>query len=395
MPLQPNVTSNIVFAAESVFGTTPAVAGQRLRRVTSSLSVSKDAIASNEVRSDQQVFDVRHGVRRVGGAIQGELSTQTWDDFLAAALRSSWVAGVSVSNSTHTNVSVVGSTFTVGAGSLITAGFKVGDIIRLSGFTHANVGRNFKITALTATAATVFPTPAAMTSQTTFTMAVTGRKLINGVLTPSFTIEQNYPDIDVSELFNGCRVNTVGLSMNPTGMASISADFVGLNGSILSGATAPQYASPTAETTTGLLAGISGSLLFGGSQSTIITSFDLSISNNLSSQPVVGATTVPEIFYGRNVVTGNISAFFETTAFLDAFLQETETSVMVTLEASGAAPADFLSIGLHRIKLNGQSKSIGPDGGVIASFPFQALLRTGGTGTAFDQSTCVIQRSNA
>jgi hypothetical protein len=395
MPLQPNVTSNVIYAPEVVFGTAPVVAGQRLRRVSSSLSLSKDAITSNEVRSDQQVIDVRHGVRRAAGSIQGELSTQTYDDFLAAGLRSSWVAGVTANNTSHTSVLVTGSTFVFGSGSLITTGFKVGDIVRLSGFSHANVGRNFRITNLTATVMTVFPTPAAMTSQTTFTASVVGRKVTNGVLTPSFTIEQNYPDVDVSELFTGVRVNTIGLSMPPTGMASINMDLLGLNGTILSGAAAPNYASPTAETSTGILAGISGSLLFGGTQSVVVTGFDMSITNNLSAQPVVGSNVVPEIFYGRSVVTGNISAFFDSTAFLDAFNAETETSIMILLEASGVSPLDFLSISLQRVKLNGQSKTIGPDGGVIASFPFQALLKTGGAGTIYDQSTCVIQRSNA
>jgi hypothetical protein len=50
---------------------------------------------------------------------------------------------------------------------------------------------------------------------------------------------------------------------------------------------------------------------------------------------------------------------------------------------------------MQRVKFTGVNKTVGPDGGVVATFPFQALLKTGGAGTTFDQSTLVIQRSNA
>jgi hypothetical protein len=38
---------------------------------------------------------------------------------------------------------------------------------------------------------------------------------------------------------------------------------------------------------------------------------------------------------------------------------------------------------------------VAASGGVVVTFPYQALLKTGGAGTAFDQSTLTIQRSNA
>jgi hypothetical protein len=395
MPVQSNVNVTVRYAPETTFGTAAAGAGQSLRRVSSSLTLSKDAFTSNEVRADQQVFDARHGTKRVGGAISGELSLQTYDDFIEAALRGTWASGVTSTQAAFTNVAVSGSAFQIGGGSYITAGYKVGDVIRLSGFSHANVGKNFRITALTGTAATVTPTPAAMTAQTTFTIAVVGRKLLNGTQQRSFTVEQMYPDIDINELFLGCRVGDVGISVPPSGIASINIGFQGKDGSIGSGASAPFFSSPTAETSTGVLAGVNGSLSIAGVPSAVVTGLDFSITNSLNSTPVVGANTVPDIFYGRNVVSGNVSAYLEDQSLLNVFLNEQEIDLVAQLEAAGSDPKDFICFRFHRIKLNGVSKSIGPDGGVIASFPFQALLRTGGGATVFDQSTMVIQRSNA
>jgi hypothetical protein len=389
MPLQSNVNVSVRYAPEVTFGTAGSSA-QALRRVSSSLGLTKDAFTSNEVRTDQQVFDARHGVRRVAGGIQGELSTQTWDAFIEASLRGTWATGGTGSNTQHTSLTVSGSAFVAGGGSFITQGFKIGDVVRLSGFTHANVGRNFRITSLTALNMGVFPTPAAMTSQATFTIAVAGRKVVTGVQKRSFTIEQNYPDSDFSELFLGCRVASMSMGLPPTGMATIGIDFQGQDGQNLAAPNAPFFASPTTETTTGILAGLNGSLYIDGAASAIVTGLDFQVQNNLSSQPVVGSPIVPEIFYGRTVVTGNVSVFLENENFMNVFLNEEEIDIVAQLDAAGST--DFMCVAIHRVKFTGASKTVGPDGGVIVQFPFQGLLKAGSS--IHDSASLVIQRSN-
>jgi len=389
MPLQSNVNVSVRYAPETVFGTA-GTGAQALRRVSSSLNLSKDVFTSNEVRTDQQVFDARHGVRRVAGGIQGELSTQTWDAFIEASLRGTWATGGTASNTQLTSLTVSGSAFVAGGGSFITQGFKIGDVVRLSGFSHANVGKNFRITSLTATNMGVYPTPAAMTSQSTFTIAVAGKKVATGVQKRSFTIEQNYPDSDFSELFLGCRVASMSMGLPPTGMATIGLDFQGQDGQNLSAPSAPFFASPTTETTTGILAGLNGSLFIDGAASAIVTGLDFQVQNNLSSQPVVGSPIVPEIFYGRTVVTGNVSVFLENENFMNVFLNEEEIDIVAQLDAAGST--DFMCVAINRVKFTGASKTVGPDGGVIVQFPFQALLKAGST--IHDSSTLVIQRSN-
>jgi hypothetical protein len=397
MPLQSNVNVTMRYGAEATFGTPSTDAGKLLRRVSSTIAVNKDAFTSNEVRSDQQVFDARHGTRRAQGVLTADLSLESYDDFLAAVMRSTWSAGITANQATLLSVTASnsGGTFTFGGGSLITAGFKVGDVFRFTaGVPVANLNRNFRITNLTATVMTVFPKPTDMASQSTFTLGVRGRKLLMGTLTPSFTIEQNYPDLDITELFTGMRVGEAALSLAPAGVATANFSFQGRDGVVSTGASAPYFANPASETTTGVLSGVNGSLSLNGAISAVVTSLDLSINTNLSSQPVVGSQYVPDIFYGRSVVTGNVSAFLEDASLLNAFLNESEVDIVAQLETAGADPKDFMVVNMQRVKMTGMNKTIGPDGGVVASFPFQALLKPGGTGTAFDQSTLVFQRSN-
>lgn len=391
MPLQPQVNVQLRYGVEASLGVQSVAAGQLLRRVASTINLAKDAFSSNEVRPDQQVYDARHGVRRVSGNIQGELSTQSYDDFIEASLRGTWASGVTASQSDFTSIVVSAGKFAIGGGSWITKGFRVGDVIRLSGFSHTNVGRNFRITALTATQATVYPTPDAMSSQTTFGVAVAGKKLLCGTTQRSFTIEQFYPDIDVSETFLGCRIGEMAVSLPPTGMANISFGLQGVNMLDTNAAQAPVFANPAAAQTTNLLAGVNGSLSVAGAPSAIVTSLDLSVSNNLSSTPVVGSVIVPEIFYGRLVVTGSLSAYFADQTMLDYFLNESEISLVAQLDDANGS--DFMTFRMNRVKLMGANKSVGPDGGVILQSPFQSLLSSGVTGV--DDGSLVIQRSNA
>lgn len=308
MAIQSNVNVELRYGAESTFGTQSAATGQKLRRVSSTLALTKDVFTSNEVRPDQQIADMRHGAKRVAGQINGELSQATYDDFIAAALRSTW----------------------------------------------------------------------------------SGDEVTNGVLKPSFTIEQYYTDLDISESFKGCRIGDMSISVPATGMATITFGIQGQSMTASTGNSAPVFASATAATTTGIMSGVNGTMSIDGAGSSIVTSIDLSLTNNLNSTPVVGSTTIPEIFYGRSVVTGTVSAYFDSTTLLNAFINETVVALNVSMTATDSTALTFK---MNKVKLNGASKTIGADGGVIASFPFQALLATGVSGDG--NGTLVVERTPA
>lgn len=397
MPLQSNTNVELRYGAETVLGTQSVAAGQVLRRVSSTLALSKDAFTSNEVRPDQQVYDARHGVRRVAGNIQGELSTRSYDDFIEASLRGTWTAGVSItqttpSMSTATLAATTGAStgvFTASAGSFLTSGLRTGDVIRVTGST-GNTNRNFRIVSMTATVLTVFPAPVTVAAATTWGITVQGRKLATGVSQRSFTVEQFYPDIDVSETFLGCRVGEMQISLPPTGMATASFGVQGTNMLSTSAASAPVFASPAAAASTNILAGVNGSLSVAGAPSAIVTQLDFTVSNNLNSEPVVGSVIVPEIFYGRTVVNGTLSAYFENQTLLNYFINETEVALAVQMDDANGT--DFMAFRFNRVKLMGATKTVGPDGGVILQSPFQSLLSSGQTG--FDDGSLVVQRSN-
>jgi len=175
-------------------------------------------------------------------------------------------------------------------------------------------------------------------------------------------------------------------------MVTFDADVMGQN---VTTAASQYFTSPTAATTTGCLAAVNGVLRVGGSTVATLTGLSVDINSNYSGDPVVGSNTVPFLFPGRVLVSGQATAYFDSVTLRDAFLNETELDLIAAFTTGSAKDSDFLTVVLPRIKLGGAAKSDG-EGGLIQTIPFQALLNTaGGTGIATEATTIAIQDSAA
>lgn len=402
MGVQSAVEVTLNYLAESTFGVPAGPGGSKtLRRVSSSLAANRDTYASNEARADLQVSDLRHGMNSARGTIDGELSTQTYDDLIEAALRGAWTTiaaitptqfatGITIANGGEANTSTI--TF-AGAGNLFTLGMRVGMIVRLTGHnTSANNNVNLRITTLTSTVMTVTPRITAAAQQAAgWSASAPGRTLLMGTTKRAFTFEQWLPDAATYELFTGCRINGFNLNVPPNGMATIGFDVLGINGAV---AAAAYFTSPTAAPNTGIVSGVDGTIRVAGAEQAVITGLQLNLTNNMTMQPVIGSRITPEVFHGRMVLTGSVSAFLSDASLVNAFLNETEVDIAATLQSGAVANVKpFIGVSMQRVKFTGAQKTVGPDGGVIVQFPFQALLNTASNG--FDATTLSLHRSNA
>lgn len=395
MALQDAVSVTLTRAAQTTWGT-PAATGdtaKRTRRVSSTLGPSKDVFVSNEVRDDMQTSDVRHGGQRVDGVISCELSTESYDDLFEALMRNTWASPVTSTQSDFTSLAVVSGVITAGSGSFITKGFKVGDIVQAGSLSEsANNGVPVRITALTATTMTTYPALTDMSADTSFSLDVVGKKLTMGTAKHLFTIEQNFPDINVSEVFDSCRIAGASLRLPPVGNATMDFQVMGRRTQIKTSGSAPYFTSVTAAPTTGLLTGIDGGVRLGGAEVAVLTGLDLQMALNMSSGPVVGSAYAPNLFYGRFVFNGTVSFYLEDATYMNAFLNEDELDLVAK---APDADGGFLCFNMQRIKLLGASKQIAGDGGVMITSPFQGLRKAGGSGAAYDTGMLTLQRSNS
>ena len=404
MAIAKGISKQVAIKKETTYGTLAGASGARLlRRVTSDFNLAKETYQSNEIRTDYQMADFRHGVRSVEGSLSAEFSPGSYSDLFAAALAKAFVAGVAITGAGIT-IAAAGTQYTLtrGTGSYLTDGFKVGDVVRITlatGLNADSLNKNLLITALTATVATVSVlngTTMTAAAGTTVSISVTGKKTFvpqTGHTSDSFTVEEFYSDIAQSEVFTGCKVNTIGVSIPTSGMSTLDFGFMGKD--LAQTGTSQYFTTPTALGTSGVFAGVNGVVVFNGTPVALITDASVNINRNIANATVLGSNSIAEAFDGRCIVDGSISLYFVDAVAKDTFKNETEVSLIFTLTTNNTAASDFVSITIPRAKINSASKA-DAEQGITMSCDFQALLATtGGSGTASEATTIVVQDSLA
>jgi len=308
------IVAGVAAVSSSALGASSA---QVLRRTSSTLALSKSTYQSEEIRSDRQISDFRHGVKRAQGDINGELSPATYWDLFEAVFRGTAAAAVAKSNSELTSVAADNSTskFTFGGGNPVTEGYRVGDILRFTNLSEsANNSTNFVIRSFGGSSnreVTVTPAPTTMTADSAFNVTSVGQTLSipsSSHVSRKFGFEIYNEDIDTARLFTECRLGGCRMDLPAEGMATCGFTIMGRGMEVYEGGDAPFFTSPTAATSTGIFAAVNGVLMINGSAVGVVTGVEISIDLSPSSDPAVGSTLVPEIFLGRANVTGQVTA---------------------------------------------------------------------------------------
>lgn len=403
MGIATSIFKQLAFKVESAYGTAPGASGaQLLRRVESTLDLVKETYQSNEKATHQQVADLRHGVRRVQGNVRGELSPLTYEAWFAALLRKAWAAttamtGLSVTIAAGSVVNGVQTyTLTRASGNFLTDGLRIGDVGRLTAgsFNAANLNKNLLVIGLTATVATVITlNGSALVAEgpiASATLSVPGKKSLvpaSGHTDLSFSVEHWFPEVPTRELFLGCKPVQCALALPPTGLATV--DWT-LQGQDVQTDAARYFSSPTDVTSTGLTAAVNGLLIAAGAPIGIVTGLNATIAGNFSGEPVVGRNTVPNVFPGRVTASGELTAYFDSAALRDAYINETELALTTVLTVDNSAAAAFFALTFPRIKLGSATKD-DPEGGIQQTIAFTAVKRGGATDA--DNTTVVVQDS--
>ena len=388
----------VSYKKETSFGTlpSPTTGGQTLRRVSSTFNLTKETYQSEEIRTDYQLVDFRHGVRAVEGSISGELSAGTYADFLASALARNWTAATP-SALGSTTIASVGGTYTITrtTGSWLTDTVRVGNVIRLTGFATANNNVNLLVIALTATVATVVALNGI--KLTNETVASGGNYKVQGKTTyapttghtdDSYTFEEWYADIGQSEVTVGNKVNTVGIALPATGLTTVDLSFMGQD--LKQRGVSQFFTSPSAQNSNGIFAAVNGALIVNGAPVALVTGANFNINRNMTSEAVVGSNIKPEIYEGRIIVDGDFTTLYQDGTFAGYFDNETEISLVIALTANSLPNSEFMSFTIPRLKLSTDTKDDG-EKGIVSSNSFQALKGNGANG--FEATTLMIQDS--
>jgi hypothetical protein len=356
-----------------------------VRMLDTSLNLKKETFQSNEIRSDRQISDLRHGLRTVGGNVSAELSTQAFDGLLEMAMSNTFVV---VAVHAAVNLQMIASTKKIvrASGSWITDGYLPGAEITVAGFTNgANNGQK-KIASVTATDLTLVSTTTGLVDEASAaarTVTVTGKQCKVGTTIKSATFERAFTDINQYLQYTGCVCNKFTLDIKPGEIIKATWDFLGKD---MANTTVTAATAVTAAPTNSPFDAYNVVILENDLPTTSITGLTIEMDNGRSFKGVVGSNTIKEIFEGACDVKGSVTMFFADAVMLTKFMAETPSSIDIRLNDPNGV--DFHHIRLCRLKFNGSDINNPKEGPVVVTVPYQALLDPV-TGT-----NLVYQRSN-
>jgi hypothetical protein len=387
MPIGSNTRVVLTYIEEVTRGTTPATPTLTvLRAIGRNVNLEKEILESAEVRPTRQRSDVRHGFNRVAGNPGFQLSLQDYDDQIEYAMGGTWAA-VTTTGTPDMGADGTLNQFTRAAGSWITDGFRPGDIITTTGFT--TTANNVTAKRCIAVAATTITMGADVTLVTEVsgpgqTLDMVGNRIDMGTTLKTMTIERQFQDLTLYQVFRGVAVNQFSLTVSPEAIANGTLDLIGMSSDAISGSSLD--ATPTAAQDTSPFAAFDGALWEGGAIIAVATSLDFNINNQRTLEGVIGSKFSPDVFDGTAIITGNLSVFFESAALQAKFFNETESSLWMRLDDLNGT--DFMDFKFYRVKYTGHGMDPGGTGPVTQGMPFEATEQTT-YGTAMS-----VQRSN-
>jgi len=400
MPIQTNANVNVVIKRETTTGTAATASnGTRVRLIASpGLELKRAAINSVELREDGVSSMGRLGSKIVDGSYEGELTVGGHTDLaLEAVMRSAWVTAFSIGFASMTTIAVGTNTLTAAAGDFVgSQGIRVGDIFTMTG-TSVNGNNNLRSPVISIGSVTIVSTTGAFTTlAATASGTLTILKKVKTPTTPtrySHTVEQYDEDIDLSELFLGCRITGVRVSGRPGEMAKFQMRMMGMDRTALVTSTSPWFTSPSLTTGLGLIAD-DASIVYNGSVVATFTGFDLDFTIGAAPQAVLGSFVSPDIFDNILDVKGTISALRSDFSDLTLFDAETEFSIHLLLQELMTAPKNCLAFYLPRVKIESLSAPAGGgDGAKVVTLGIMVGPKVAATG--FDAGPVTISSSAA
>lgn len=184
-----------------------------------------------------------------------------------------------------------------------------------------------------------------------------------------FSMEDRAVDISQYRLFKGMSVSTMSVSIAPNQMVTGTFEMVGQN--MVQSSTSATASPITAASTNAPFDSYSGVISDGGSGIAIVTSLEFSLSNSFAPTFVVGSSTTPQLEFGRAVVEGTMTVYYENATLINKFLNETESSIQVTVDdPTGSSDYTFL---FPRVKYNGASVPLANPQSRLITLPFVSL----------------------
>lgn len=372
--------AQLAYILESTFGVTPGSGnGAYLRMTGESMEFAVTKTPSAEIRADRQLSSMVPVSAQAAGGFNFELSYNEFDPFLASLMQDAWsVYGTNGVGTTFVGT-MTATTITAGAaptGANAFTTLKKGQWFRLLAPTDANDGKLLRVSTITAPTSTVITldvsTPATIAASVTGCLVQTSR-LVNGVTKTSFSLEKSFNDVAQFFIFKGMTPSKMTLTFASAALTVGTLEFLGAK-TVRSGATAlpGSIAASKAFNIQNAVTGV-GNLWEAGVPlaSTFIKKLTLDYENALRPQQAIGSLGLVGVGVGTIACKGNIEVYFADGALYDKFLNNTNTSIIVSTqdEAGNGYVFTMPNVNLSNAKIVAGAK----DQDLMATFDITGL----------------------
>lgn len=365
MTIANNAQARLSYVKEDSFGTTPGSPSMLKMRATGwGLAPNRNALVSEERRSDGQIAAVRHGVKRAGGSVNCEALYLAHKDWLRAMLRYDTTAG-SFTSTAGTDTAFASATKKISriAGDWTADGAAVNMKIRVTG-SGSNDGV-YTISAVTALEITVLEALADEAAGADVKMQ--GELAEPGTIETHFTVESALTDAGVYERYTGVTLGSMSINAPVDALATITFETMGKDLALAD----VELGAPSDVDTGEPIATPAGSIKEGGTAIAIVTALECQVSLNRGERMALGEDALIGVRPGRFEVTGTVTVFVENKTLWEKYLNETETSLEAALQDPDG---NELNIWIPALKFTGGSHDVGGDEDVPLQLPFQAYV---------------------
>ena len=367
------------YVVETTRGTTPENPRFRsLPDTRTTLALTKELLATERLTGSRFPAEPRTGASVVGGDIPTDLSSQTYDDFIASALQGDWAddAGAGADTISLITDGVAGSgvlpgdTFATANGSVEVESIdsKAQEVVLT--FTPIIPGEieTFEIFGLDT--ATIDGEDFEVTAYADALQIATVKA---GDTRKSFSFIREFSDFEAGQepflLYNGCEVATWNLTAAANGLAKSTFTFFGRNmvGPSAAGPDGTSYA-PAIDTEP--FDTFSGGMEVDGVQKCIVTDYNLTINNGHAPKYTVGCPTSNDPMVSQSVIEGSITVYLEDATLYKKFITEEKLSLKLTLADSNG---NKMIVNLPNLKIgSGTQPDVTGDGSITIPINFTA-----------------------
>lgn len=348
--------------------TTPTM--KELQRVSDTFQHQKNTVVPATIRTDRLNEDIVDVGAQGSGGFAFELRYGQYDDLISAVMGS---VGFETGTLTASDISAASAdkSFNTVGGNFVTAGFKAGMWVAVSGFTGGAISNNdfHHIVSVTSTKIVV-DTLLIVTAAAGPSITMKSKRAINGVLKRSFLFEKRYNDIGQFQILRGMRANTMTLEVRASQIITGNIDFMGARGlyqsTSIAGASTAAPGNPAFDASSNVYEIVEG----GGALTSPLQSFTITINANAGVQAAIANKYPVGIRFGTLEMTGTVVAYFQDLIMLNKFVNHTPTSMVFKLRDLNGRGVVFTFFRIFFAE--GQTPVPGQNQDVFLTMPFRA-----------------------